>query len=295
MVGAAFLPVDYEGELFVDWVALRDCGLLDRVLRLPTMEDVFDVIAGEHCCELDDLCRLRTVFVDHDGKQRSVSIAELAAGAARKQPPQDWVPASLGAHAGYRRGKDDRAMLTFWPAPELAVDGPPELLAAMLERGNTLGRPHQDLAAMLAGDRVLAQFAYGRFGRPFDETLRTFGALFGDREDPADFVRLRLWQAADDSLVFAVTMRFQNGTSGLRGTEQFVRERLDAMLRSKQMAPLKKVLGAIVVSHQERDLSVSLVLGSPSDAIAKVESLVVAMMAMPQGPFLMDLDEAEKK
>jgi len=207
---------------------------------------------------------------------------QLAAGAVGKTPPKEWQETQVGPFAALRQGSHRDSAVSFFPQPDLGVQGTPALLEDLATGRQPSGGPHPDLRPLLGGDAVLAQFAYGRFGRSYDDVLRTFGKWFGDQDDPVDFIRLRLHQAADGALVFAITFRFQNGTSGLRETEQLVRGKLDTMLDDPRLGAFKPIFGAVVVAHQERDLTASLVLGTPREAVGKLEQAVLATFALQQ-------------
>jgi len=281
VAGAEFLPADYQGELFLDWQAMRDVGLLDRVLRLPMAEEMLAVVVGP-LCSLDDLVSTRTAFVQDGSRDGNVTVVQLAAGAVHKTPPKEWHETQVGPFAALRHGASSRESVSFYPQPDLAVDGTLVLLEELTAGRQTSGGPHPELRPLLGGDSVLAQFAYGRFGRAYDDVLRTFGHWFGAAEDPVDFVRLRLHQAADGALVFAITFRFQNGTSGLLATEQLVRGKLDAMLDDPRLGAFKPIFGAVVVAHLDRDLTASLVLGTPREAVSKLEQAMLALYALQQ-------------
>ena len=279
---ARLLPADYQGELWIDWARMRDIGLLDRLLRLPMAEATLEVIADTYGGDLESLASVRTAFVDTKDRDVVVSIVEFAGEAASPSKPEAWTAVPIGPHAGFRRGHGASARAIYWTRPGQAVHGQVAAVAAIATGHRANGGPHQELASMLAGDGLLLQLAYGRFGHPYDEVLYTFGSWFGAADDPVDFVRLRLQEERDGQLVASVAMRYQRGTTGLRGTEQLVHEKLDELRADARFVGLKPFLTDIVIAHVGRDLIASLRLGPPRQAVTTVERLLLALPAMLQ-------------
>ena len=280
-----FFPADYQGEMFVDLAALRDNGLLDRVVRLPMMNGFVDAVAHQYGCELDDLQCLRTAVVfEPDGGHvygHSVTEAVVAADARPASLPKPWVATKVGPYDAFcwDGGLKSKPLL-FWPRDGVAVNGDHDLIEPIVAGERKAGGPNAQLAPLLVGEHILFQYAFGRFGMPIDRMTGTFGFYWYDPDDPVDFVRVRLAADRDGGLVFSIMFRFQHGTSGLRDVESGVRKKLDEMLGNKEFAVFKPILGAIVLAHQERDLTLSLLLGQPRDAFAKVERAVIALMRM---------------
>ena len=261
---------------------MREIGLLDCVLRLPMTEVYLEMLARGYGSDLDHLTRVQTAFVGSGSPPATVSVIELTAGAKVMPAQSGWSPLQAGGHDGFRYGYGSTESGLVWPAADLAVGGSIQLLRDVLEGRQPTGGAHPELAPLLAGDGVLVQFAYGRFGLPYDEVLRTFGPWFGDRDDPVDFVRLRVHEERDGGLVLSVTFRFQSGTTGLRGTEDLVREQLQTMREQPRFAAFRRLFADVVVAHTQRDLTASLRLGPPRQAVATVERAVMALMALVQ-------------
>jgi hypothetical protein len=279
---AAFLPADYHGELFIDWARMREIELLDLVLRVPAIEPYFEALAREQGSDFDHQERARTVFLHVGPVARTISVVQLAPGALRSPAQERWSPVRIGGYEGFSYGSRSHERAMFWPAPDLAVSGNLALLQDIVAGRHPTGGPHPELAPMLAGDGVLAQVVYGRFGQAYDEATHPLHGWLGDSDDPVDFMRLRLHEDRRGDLACSVTFRFQNGTSGLRATEALARERLEEMRKDRRFARFRQLLDAVAVGHTERDLTASLRLGTPREAVAAVESAVIALIAMMQ-------------
>ncbi|MBK8096144.1 MAG: hypothetical protein IPK26_03505 [Planctomycetes bacterium] len=279
---ARLLPADYQGELWIDWARMRDIELLDRLLRLPMAEATLEVIAADYGGDLESLKSVRTAFVDARDRDVVVSIVEFAGETASPSKPEIWTAAPIGPHAGFRRGHGASERAIYWTRPGQAMHGQVDAVTALATGHRATGGPHRELAAMLAGEGILLQLAYGRFGHPYDEVLRTFGSWFGNADDPVDFVRFRLQEERDGQLVASVALRYQHGTTGLRSTEQMVHEKVDAQRADPRFVGLRPFLADIVITHVGRDLIASLRLGPPRQAVTTVEQVMLAMTAMMQ-------------
>ncbi|MGE3174275.1 MAG: hypothetical protein AB7O97_16725 [Planctomycetota bacterium] len=273
-IGAAYLPADYHGELFVDWAAMRDLGLLDRLERLPMAPQMLEVIASHRGGDIDAVARMRTAWVPTEA--RGVTITELVAGA---EPAAAATDLRIGPFAGERWAHTDTAPVSIRPAPDLIVDGPPKLLTDLVTGRSPTGGPHAELVPMLSGSGVLAQIAYGRFGSRYDTLLHTFGALFGAEDDPVDFVRLRLRHDDDGALHAEARARFARGERGLADAAALVRERLDTARADPRFAAFRPQLDAVRVVTEGADLAVALPLGSPREAVGTVERLGLLLFA----------------
>lgn len=276
---AAWLPAGYEGELFVDWQRLREIDLLDRLLGLPMMAGSFAALARRFGADPETMLRQRTVRPGRQRDDAMLTIIESAATATRAHLGDGWQPVSIGGHVGVQWG-DERQPAVLWPGPGLAVSGPRSVLAAVAEGRQPIGGPHPELAPLLAGEGVLVQFVYGRYDATVDDVLHAFGALFGDRDDPVDFIRMRLHEATDGTLVASVTLRFRSGGSGRQAAERLVRARLDAMRADRMWVGCHDLLGAVTLTAVERDLTAQAPLGTPRQAVAAVERAVLAVLAL---------------
>lgn len=277
---APFLPADYQGEMFTDYAAMRENGLLDRLERLPMMSTFLERLAAAYCCDLEDLQRVRTALVfDPAGtgrSLRSISVAELDPAEA-ETAPEHWQPWQQGDLHGYQGDVGSFVDIVVRPRPGLVVAGERELVEPALAAG-TIGGPHPDLAPFLLGDRILFQYAAGTFGRPAHEVTGTVG-FFGyeEPEDPCEFLRLRLSAEADGGLVLSIAMRYRAGSANLRRSETGLRGFLERTLDDPEFAGLKPLLSAIAVTHSDRDLEAALRLGPPSEAIRTLERAFIAM------------------
>jgi hypothetical protein len=280
-----FLPAGYEGELFVDYEALRACDLLTALERMPMIADYLASVAQQYGCELDDLARTRTAVVfasEGSGVYgHSVSVAEVAGSKRPESMPKPWVQVRVGPYDGWwwDGGLADKPTIV-WPAPGLVVEGDQALLTAIATGERNAGGPHPQLAPLLPCQRLLWQFAVGRFGKPMSQVLGSIGWFWHDADDPCDFVRLRVWLDAHDELVASLLLRFQRGTSGLREVERDLTDHRDQVLGDKQFAPLQPLARALTVAHQDRDLVLTLPLGTTRQAVGTIERTVLAVMKM---------------
>ena len=94
------------------------------------------------------------------------------------------------------------------------------------------------------------------------------------------FLRLRLSEDADGSLVLSSTLRYRPGSANLRRSEIELRKFLDRILADPEFGALKPLLGALVITHDVRDLHVSLPLGQPRDAILTLERAILGLGAI---------------
>jgi hypothetical protein len=270
-----FLPAGYEGELFVDYEALRACDLLAAVERTPITGDYLKSVAQQYACEIDDLVRSRTAVVfENEGSGvfgHSVSVAEVAGSKRPESMPKPWVPTSVGPHAAWYwdGGLADKPTL-FWPTPGLVVIGDQALVTAIADGTRKSGGPNAQLAPLLPCQRLLWQFAVGRFGKPMGQVLGSIGWFWHDADDPCEFVRARLCLDAHDELVASLLLRFQRGTSGLREVERDLTDHRDQMLGDKQFAPFQPLARAVTIAHQDRDLVLTLPLGTTRQAVGNL-------------------------
>jgi hypothetical protein len=280
-----FLPAGYEGELFVDYAALRACDLLAALERIPMLADYFASVARQYAGEVDDLVRTRTavVFASEGGRVygHSVSVAEVADSKRPESMPKPWVQVQVGPYDGWwwDGGLADKPTIV-WPTPGLVVEGDQALLTAIATGARDSGGPHPQLAPLLPCPRLLWQFAVGRFGKPMSEVLGSIGWFWHDADDPCDFVRLRVWLDEHDELVASLLLRFQRGTSGLREVERDLTDHRDQMLGDKQFAPFQPLARAVIVAHQDRDLVLTLPLGTTRQAVGTIERTVLGVMKM---------------
>jgi hypothetical protein len=284
-----FLPADYQGELFTDYAALRDSGLLDRLERIPMLSPMLEVIARGYGRDLDALQRVRTAVVyDPQGTGRSmrtVSVVECDPAAKPLAMPAGWEPYERAGLDGYQCRSGAYAALLLHPTPGLVVAGERDLLEPLLTGSSKAGGPHPELRPFLAGEHVLFQYAAGTFGRRADQLTGSVGFFgYDDPADPCEFLRLRLAADAQRRLVLSITMRYRRGSPNLRRSEVDMRAFLDRTMAEPQVAGLKPLLQQVVVSHGERDLDLSLQLGEPADAIRSVERAVLALAALRSGP-----------
>lgn len=270
----SFLPADYQAELFVDLAAMRESGLLDLLLRLPTCEVYAEAAAAAYGTDVDGLDRLRSArvaieVVSGRGIARSISVAEgrFASDAVRQAP---WQPLTIGSYRGW---VDERDEVVFWPRSGKAVLGDRGQLQAMVDGATPRGGPHPDLQPLLGGDGVLAQYAFGCFGRPVSAMMGSVGfpTSWIDETDPIDVLRLRLAATPADELVLSATARFRRGTSGPARIEQAIAGWLAETAGDHQLAPLRTVLAGLDLQRAQRDLTVSLRLGTPRQAVGRIE------------------------
>jgi hypothetical protein len=277
-----FLPDGYEGELFTDFAAMRRNGLLDRIERLPTMTSYLEAQAASYGCELEDLQRVRTAVVfDPQGTGRSmrmISVAEVDPAGEPIPWPEPWRPWEQGGMRGHEYDGGAFPSLVVRPAPGIVVAGERDLVVPALTA--PAGGPRAELRPFLHGERLLFQYVAGTFGRPAHVLTGTIG-FFGldDPDDPCELLRLRLAEDADGGVVLSAALRYRPGSANLRRTEIELRAFLDRKIADPALGALKPLLEDLVLTHGDRDLHVSLALGSPCDAIRTLERAVLGMMA----------------
>src|SRR5262245_3988129 len=282
---AVFLPRDYQAEMVTDWAALRDIGLVAALERLPAVTDFFDQLAAGHCCDFDQLRRVRTALVlDPEGTGRSmrmVSIAEIDGTAKLPADGDHWKEYAAAGFTGRQSTGGAYTLVAVAPGSGLVVTGEHELLDPLLRGVRPAGGAHPDLAAFAAGDGVLAQYAAGTFGRPAHAVTATVGFPgHHDADDPCEFVRLRLAADRDGQLAASLTLRYRRGSANLRRTEQDFRARFDEWSAAPEFAALAPLLREVVIAHDDRDLHVRWDLGSPNTALRKLERAALALMSM---------------
>lgn len=283
----AFLPPEYECELFADWAAMRDLGLLDELERLPGMEDFLAVLAGTYFCEPDQLLRTRTAMVfDWSGSRPTNREVSVAQGRDLKPPAEAPVGTARVRIGGWdavqvQRGPVSRPT-AVWPSPSLVVVGGHDLLEPVLrgERGG--GVPHPDLLPLALGDGILAQAVvcglHGRPALPFDGFFFVVLQPGGTAAVDVDAARLRLAADADERLTLSVTLRFVQGSEQTASFAQGWRDRLAGWARTAPPAA-RRVLDDVSVTEDGRDVCLAVELGSPREAIGKVQDAALAVMA----------------
>jgi hypothetical protein len=283
-----FFPPNYTATMFIDYAAMRECGLLAMLERMPMFEGEQAQNAAQLGYEADDVDRVFTVFDYKDPGSshpsfQLISVAETAPDVAPKPPDPRWQTVEIGGCRGCRSPAQLQMQqdTTLWPRPGIAVQGDHKVLEARCSDGRPAGGPHPDLRQLIAGERVLFQYAFGRFGRQIDKLCMTVGFMFPFYpDDPVDFVRLRAALDADGGVVISLLFRYESGTSGLRATEEWVRKGLADLDANKERAFLRPLLRDLVVRSDGRDLDMSLPLGQPREAMQKVERVTLAMMSM---------------
>jgi hypothetical protein len=279
-----FFPPNYTATMLVDYAAMRECGLLGMLERMPMFESFDAYNAKQLGYEADDLDRVFTVFdYKESGSSRLnlqlISVAETAPDVAPKPPDPRWQAVEIGGCRGFRSPEHLQQDTTLWPRPGIAVQGDHDVLEARFNDGRA-GGPHPEVRQLLAGERVLFQYAFGRFGRQIDKLCATVGFMFPFYpDDPVDFVRLRAALDAEGGVVISLLFRSESGTSGLRATEEWVRKGLADLGAQKDLAFLQPLLRDLVVRSDGRDLDMSLPLGRPREAMQKVERVTLALMS----------------
>lgn len=283
----AFLPPNYECELFADYAAMRELGLLDELERLPGMDDFLSAIGGSYFSELDQIDRTRTAMVfDWSGSRptnREVSVAE-----GRDLHPPAEVPAGC---ARVHIGRFDAVQVTegptsrptaIWPSSSIVVVGGHDLLEPVLRGERAGGVPHSDLLPLVPGNGILMQAVicslHGRSRMPFDDA---FFLLTGPGKDAAADIeagRLRLGADSDERLNLSVTLRFVQGSTRVAAFAQGWRDQLAEWGRAAAPA-VRKVLTDVSVRQDGRDVDIAIDLGTLRQAITKVQNVALAMMA----------------
>lgn len=282
-----FFPAGYEASFFTDYAAMRDCGLLDQLERVPMMSSYLDAVAACYGCSADDVDRVRTAITFRKPDDRSafvmVSVAETARSTREPQPPSKfWEPAKVGDYQAFREGKGPTYPdVCFRPDDRTAVHGDGEYLTALVTGAKQAGGPRPELLPLLRGERVLFQYVSGRFGRRIDYFLAEYGfMLAGDPADPVDFLRLRIGLDENGAVEVSLLLRYQHGKAGLQACEQGVRTGLDKFLARSDLKQFHGLIESVTTMHRDRDLVIRAQLGQPRDAIRSVERAVMAAMAM---------------
>lgn len=281
---AAWLPADYEAEIFVDYDAMRACDLLDFLERLPMVEEYLDAMAHGYGCGIDELHETRTcirrVAAGDSFSSAQVSVARIAASPEPRTMQSPWQPLRLSQHDAFAfDGGLVRPPVVLWPQADLAVAGDRELLT-LAANGAQRGGPHPDLVPLLPTEHTLAQVAVGCFERKMHESLGTIGWFWHDEQDPARFVRFALSYDEDEQLVLSATVRFLCGTTGLTEVEKDLRQKLDAVLGDESLASFHELISDLQLVHLGKDLKVTLPLGSVREAYRKLERATIALMAI---------------
>jgi hypothetical protein len=281
----SFFPANYQGELLIDFQAMRENGLLDRLERLPMMAELLEAVAKTAGGDFESFERARTAVVyDKAGGRTVRTVLVLEGNVVRPaEMPVSWKPARIGELDGWLSETPMATeTLLLWPQPQQLVAGSQELLESILRGDLAAGRAHPELQQFLQGEGVLFQYGFGCFGRPPHVHLGSIGYPSGwiDANDPLTFFRLRLSQDAKSALTLSMTLRFQRATSGLLIVKRELREGLGELLASNDYAFLKPLLESVAFVDDDPDLTVSLPLGSPQQAVAKVERAVIALLRM---------------
>jgi hypothetical protein len=285
LLTSRFFPPNYTVTMFIDYAAMRECGLLAMLERMPMFEGEQAQNAHQLGYEADDVDRVFTVLDYKESSPRSrlglpmISVAETAPDVAPQQPDPRWQAVEIGGCRGFRSPQHLQQDTTLWPRPGIAVQGDHDMLEARCNDGRPAGGPHPDVRQLLAGERVLFQYAFGRFGRDIDKLCMTVGFMFPFHpDDPVDFVRLRAALDAEGGVVISLLFKYESGTSGLRATEEWVRKGLADLDAQQDLAFLRPLLRDLVVRSDGRDLDMTLPLGQPRAAMQKVERVTFGLM-----------------
>lgn len=276
-----YLPRDYEAEFAVDYDALRDLDLLEWIDELPLAPGFFTSLASGYGCELDDLHYVRTgVRLVEQGKGARFDLVSVAVREPGRAAPMhaSWKSARIAGHEGFEQDVGSGIQVVVFPQDGLAVAGERVLVEAGLADAN--GRPHPELAPLLAGERPVAQVAIGRFGRAMHELTGTVGWYWSDPADLTDFVRLRLLRGEEDHLVVEGLVRFQHGTTGLAEFESDARKALDSALARPQLRAIHALVRAVEVRRDGRDAILRVDLGTPRQAFGAMERLMLALASL---------------
>jgi hypothetical protein len=291
----AFVPKDYRCECFVDFVALRECGLWDHMERSMVVQ-LMDSLQAQIGVRIGDLDRLRAFpetpsdEPERDGRRGGGVVVFEGNGNVGLPMADEERSLRLDKLGAFDVLVEDHSWTAedpdLWVSPKagLLVYGTRHLIAPILEGKAGPGVPPPEFLSLTSGRGNLAFVVMEMTAAMLRDVPEEMAGMnpAGD-EDPLRHLLVRVRQVGEgDEATFELqgTLRYARGAKAPELAAKWLREGLQQLEKHQQLGALKRFWRKVEVKVDRQDVTARLDLGNARKAAGEIGNLLAPLMVM---------------